>query len=113
MAHIEQVSRDAGLDPMIQMSVAVADGNDLCGVRYATHGEPRTLYHSTDLETVRKMYPTVENFQRLDDTAHLLVSEPLSALPGVWNLVPAGSFVRFSGGREQIEPFTPAVATTA
>jgi glutamine amidotransferase len=113
VAHIEQTARDAGLDPMIQMSVAVADGEELCGVRYATHGEPRTLYHSSNLDTVRELYPDVEQFRRLDSSTHMLVSEPMSKLPGVWNLVPAGSFVRFQDGAETIEPFEVGAIATA
>lgn len=108
VAHVEQAARDEGVEPMIQLSCVVADGERMCAIRYATSGEPRTLYHSTDAATLKAAYPHVERFRRFDERAHALVSEPMSELPGVWNRVPASSFVTFVDGAERIESFDPS-----
>jgi glutamine amidotransferase len=110
VGQVEQACIDAGFEPALQLSIAVADGDELCGIRYASKGDPRTLYHSSDVETLKKMYPDVERLQRLERGTHMLVSEPLSPLPGAWSMVPPSSFIRFKDGVEHIEPFEVARA---
>jgi hypothetical protein len=45
--------------------------------------------------------------QRLSETTHLIVSEPLGDLEGAWNEVPEASCVVVADGKAEIGPFVP------
>jgi predicted glutamine amidotransferase len=105
---IETAARNHGIDEAVQASFGVTDGTTLWGVRYATDGQPRTLFLSADAKAVQNLYPDNPRFQRLTDDDRLIVSEPLSDLPGVWHEVPKSTAVtvRRGGVLEEL-PFRP------
>ena len=108
---IEETAGRHGIANPVQATFGVSDGTAVWAVRYATEGTPRSLFTSADVSTVRHLYPDNERFQRATDEDRLIVSEPFSDLPGVWDEVPPSTavIVRHGGVREE-RPFRP-VAT--
>ncbi len=89
------------------MSVATSDGSTIWAFRYSSDGKARSLFYSTDEETLRRMYPDNEVLKQLSAESRLVVSEPLTDLPGVWNEVPESSYVVVKTGHDSFRPFTP------
>ena len=54
---VEEVGRRHGTEHPIQMTIGTTDGNSVWGFRYSSEGKSRTLYYSTDMRTVRELYP--------------------------------------------------------
>jgi glutamine amidotransferase len=110
----EETARRAGVEPTIQATFGVSNGETLWAVRYSTSGTPRSLFASTDVETIRAMYPDNERIQRLSRDDRVVVSEPFSDLPGLWHEVPpnVGVTIQHGGSLEQ-RPFEPAYAGAA
>jgi glutamine amidotransferase len=104
---VESVAAAAGVPEPLQMTVGVTDGERLYAVRYASGGEANTLFHSTDIESLRLLYPAEERFEHFSADARVVVSEPLVALPGLWQEVPAGSALVVEKGGVEVLGFTP------
>ena len=105
---IESVARKHGTGEAVQASFGVSDGTTLWAVRYATEGRPRSLFASADVQAVQSLYPDNPSFQRLTDDDRLIVSEPVSDLPGLWHEVPESTAVTVhQGGAFEKRPFTP------
>lgn len=87
----------------------MSDGVTLWALRYATTGEPRSLFASANVESVRRLHPDNPRFQGLSPDDRLIVSEPFSDLPGLWHEIPPSTAVtpRRGGVLEQ-QPFEPA-----
>ena len=109
VALIEDVGRQHGVPFPVQMTVATTDGETLWAFRYSTEGRSRSLFHSTDISTLRAQYPDNPVLHRLSDDARLVVSEPLGGLKGAWREIPEGTCVVVRGGREELRPFAPTV----
>jgi glutamine amidotransferase len=109
VGRIEATAREHGVDKAVQASFGVTDGATLWAVRYASDGRARSLFASTDADTVRHLYPDNPRFQALLDSDRLIVSEPFSDLPGIWQEIPEGTAVtaRPDGTFEE-RPFRPA-----
>jgi glutamine amidotransferase len=111
---IEDTARRRGVTTLVQASFGVSDGNVLWAVRYATTGPPRSLFASSEVESVRRLYPDNPRFQHLSPDDRLIVSEPFSDLPGIWQEIPAGTAVTVRrGGVLSEQPFVPRPATSA
>jgi glutamine amidotransferase len=111
---IEELARRRGVADVVQGTFGISDGETLWAVRYATGGSARSLYMSTDPETIRRLYPDNARFQRLTGDDRLVVSEPFSDLPGVWQPVPEATAVTVRrGGFCEQRPFAPAAALAA
>jgi predicted glutamine amidotransferase len=106
---IEEVGRAHGEQFPLQMTVATTDGDTLWAFRYSSEGRSRSLFHSTDIGTLRAQYPENPVLHRLSDDARLVVSEPLGGLRGAWREVPEGTCVVIRNGREEQLPFAPSV----
>lgn len=108
---IESVAGRHGVADAVQGSFGVSDGTTLWAVRYATNGKARSLFTSADVDTVRRLYPDNPRLQRLSAEDRLIVSEPFSDLPGLWNEVPEATAVtvRHRGELEE-RPFRPRLA---
>jgi predicted glutamine amidotransferase len=106
---IEEVGRAHGEQFPLQMTVATTDGDTLWAFRYSSEGRSRSLFHSTDIGTLRAQYPENPVLHRLSDDARLVVSEPLGGLRGAWREVPEGTCVVVRNGREEQLPFAPSV----
>ena len=91
----------------IQMTVATTDGESIWAFRYSSEGRSRSLFFSTELSTLRMLYPEDSRLQELDDEARLVVSEPLGDLVGVWNEVPESSWGVIQPGQDELHSFTP------
>ena len=111
IGHIEEAARRRGVAPLVQGTFGIADGESLWALRYATEGTARTLYASCDVAAVRKLYPDNKRFAELRDDDRLIVSEPFSDLPGVWEEIPQSSSVRIAADgvfeQQDFEPLVP------
>jgi predicted glutamine amidotransferase len=103
---VEETARRHDVDHAMQMTVGISDGERLWAFRYATEDRPRTLYVSADAETVRRLHPGDARLQRLGGEDRVVVSEPLSELPGVWHEVPESSVLVVQRGPDEQRPFT-------
>jgi len=104
---VESVAAASGVADPLQMTLGLTDGARLYAVRYASGGEPNTLFSSADVETLRLLYPERERFAHFSPGARVVVSEPLVALPGAWHEVPAGSALVVTEDRVDELPFVP------
>jgi glutamine amidotransferase len=104
---IEATAVAHGVRGAVQATFGVTDGETLWAVRYATEGRPRTLFTSADAETVRHLYPDNPRFARLRAEDRLVVSEPFSDLPGVWEEVPEETALVVRGALVEHRPFVP------
>jgi predicted glutamine amidotransferase len=107
---IEAAGHRMGIDFPIQMTVATTDGSSTWAFRYSSEGRSRSLFHSTDIATLKAQYPDNPTLHELSDDARLVVSEPLGDLQGAWQEVPESSCVEVRAGEEEIRPFAPAAA---
>ena len=104
---IEQTCRKHGIDDPVHMSVAASDGQRVWAFRYASTGEPPSLFYSTDVETLRKQHPEIPAFLTLSEETRLVVSEPLTDLAGAWNVVPASHYGVIEPGDDELRKFVP------
>lgn len=107
---IEETGRRHGIEHPIQMTVATTDGTTTWAFRYSSMGKSRSLFHSTDVSTLRLQYPDNPVLHELSEDARLVVSEPLGDLRGAWREVPESTCVVVHGGREELREFSPAPA---
>ena len=104
---VEDVARRHGIDEPVQMTVATTDGQTTWAFRYSSMGRSRSLFHSTDMSTLRAQYPDNPTLHVLSDDARLVVSEPLGDLHGAWREVPESSCTRVHGRDESWDAFAP------
>lgn len=105
---IEATARRHGIEDAVQATFGVSDGETVWAVRYATAGTARSLFVSADVDAVRRLHPQNPRFQRMRADDRLIVSEPFSDLPGVWQEVPdATAVTAHPGGILSTRPFTP------
>jgi predicted glutamine amidotransferase len=111
---IEEVAAKHDVPDAVQATFGISDGNTLWAIRYATTGTPRTLFASTDASAIKHLHPENERFQRLTDDDRLIVSEPFSDLPGLWQEIPPSTAVTVAhGGVLEERPFRPRVGAAA
>jgi glutamine amidotransferase len=96
-----------------QGTVATSDGESIWAFRYSSERKSRTLFYTTDVPTLRKMYPDRELFQEVSDNARLIVSEPLGDVAGVWNEVPESSWGMIGPNRVELGAFQPKAPATS
>ena len=104
---IEKTAEQHGVPFPVQMTVATTDGETIWAFRYSSEGRSRSLFHSTDVSTLRHQYPDNPVLHRLSDDARLVVSEPLGDLRGAWREVPESTCVTISGGADRLQAFHP------
>lgn len=104
---VEERAARRGVSDPVQMTIATTDGTTTWAFRYSSEGRSRTLFHSTDISTLRHQYPDNPALHELSDDARLVVSEPLGDLRGAWREVPESSCITIGGGREDLRPFQP------
>jgi glutamine amidotransferase len=107
---IEETGGRHGIEHPIQMTVATTDGETTWAFRYSSEGKSRSLFHSTDISTLRQQYPDNPVLHDLSDDARLVVSEPLGDLRGAWREVPESTCLVVQGGREEMHEFSPTTA---
>jgi predicted glutamine amidotransferase len=104
---IERVGRSHGIEFPVQMTVATTDGETTWAFRYSSEGRSRSLFHSTDVSTLRSQYPDNPVLHDLSDDARVVVSEPLGDLRGAWREVPESSGVTVRGADDEVAAFVP------
>jgi predicted glutamine amidotransferase len=104
---VEATGARHGIAHPVQMTVATTDGDTTWAFRYSTEGRSRSLFHSTDVSTLRHQYPDNPVLHVLSDDARLVVSEPLGDLVGAWREVPESSCLVVHGGGEDLHAFAP------
>lgn len=107
---IESAAAAAGIEDAMQMTVGVLDADAFVAARYASRSLPRSLYHSNDIETLKRLHPDFADLQLIPGDAHAVMSEPLGTLPGAWTEVPTSTAVHLSRGSIDIRPFAPQAA---
>jgi predicted glutamine amidotransferase len=105
--HIEALGAENDVAEPLQMTIGLTDGERLIAVRYASGPEVNTLYASEDLETLRMLYPQVEQFAGLSEDARVIVSEPLLELPGMWHEIQPSTALIVQKGPDEERPFRP------
>jgi predicted glutamine amidotransferase len=105
---VESVAARHDVPHPFQGTVATSDGESIWAVRYSSERKSRSLFYTTDVPTLRKMYPEREDLQGFSENARLIVSEPLGDVAGVWNEVPESSWGVVGPAHEEgIRPFRP------
>jgi predicted glutamine amidotransferase len=104
---VESVGARLGVARPIQMTVATTDGETTWAFRYSSERQSRTLFFSTQIGELRRLYPDSNVFANADDETRLVVSEPLSGLLGAWNEVPEGTCGIVKPGQDELRPFQP------
>jgi predicted glutamine amidotransferase len=107
---VESVGHEHGVEFPFQGTIATSDGERIWAFRYSSEGKSRSLFFSTDVRTLRALYPDNELLRDLGDESRLVVSEPLGDLPGAWNEVPESSYGVIQPGQDEMHPFTPTAA---
>jgi len=107
---IEATGQAHGVEHPIQMTVATTDGDSLWAFRYSSEGNSRSLFYSTDVDTLRAQYPDHPVLHKLSAETRLVVSEPLGDLAGAWNEVPESTCGIVQQGQDELRPFTPQSA---
>ena len=110
VGQVEETARRHGIEHPVQMTVATTDGETTWAFRYSSEGRSRSLFHSTDVSTLRHQYPDNPVLHELSDDARLVVSEPLGDLRGAWREVPESSCVIVRGAEEELRSFSPTTA---
>ena len=110
---VEATGREHGVEFPFQGTIATTDGERIWAFRYSSKGDSRSLFFSTDLPTLRELYPENEELQGLDEESRLVVSEPLGDLPGAWNEVPESSYGVIQPGQDEMHTFEPIAAAAA
>lgn len=103
IGHVETRLREAGIEPDVQFSAAVADGESLYAVRYSSKNASRTLYYSRDMSVLSQYYPEAEE---APPGSVLVVSEPLGSVVK-WNPVPESSLIIAKQNEISMQPFQP------
>jgi glutamine amidotransferase len=106
---VEAVAERHGVPHPFQGTVATTDGESIWAFRYSSEHKSRSLFYTTDIPTLRKLYPERQLFKEVSENARLIVSEPLGDVAGVWNEVPESSWGVVGPDRDEIRPFQPKV----
>jgi predicted glutamine amidotransferase len=105
---VEDTARRRDATPLVQATFGASDGETLWAVRYATEGPARSLFASADIDAIQRLHPNNPRLQRLGTDDRLIVSEPVSDLPGIWDEIPEGMAVTVRrGGVLEQRPFVP------
>jgi glutamine amidotransferase len=104
---VEAMGQRLGVPNPFQGTIATTDGERIWAFRYSSEGKSRSLFYTTDVPTLRELYPERQLFQEVSAEARLIVSEPLGDLAGVWNEVPEASYGVVGRGHDELKPFRP------
>jgi predicted glutamine amidotransferase len=102
---VEDRGHRKGVRYPFQGTIATTDGERTWVFRYSSEGKSRSLFFSTDVPTLRKLYPERQRLQELSEDARLVVSEPLVDLAGAWTELPESSYGVIGQGEDRLLPF--------
>jgi len=106
-AAVEDAGHRNGVEHPLNMTVCALDGERLIAVRYSSEANSRSLFHNTDVRHLKQLYPDEPRIAALDDDTYMLLSEPLTELPGAWEEVPEATAIIAGGGQVRHYPFAP------
>ena len=104
---VEAVGHRLGVAHPFQGTIATTCGEEIWAFRYSSEGKSRSLFYTTDVPTLRKLYPERTLYEEVSEDARMVVSEPLGEIPGVWNEVPEASCRIVGQGHDELRPFRP------
>ena len=104
IGRVERARADAGIESPVFFSACAANGERLWAVRYSSHGQSRTLYHSTHIDALREVEGA---YEPLPEGATIVVSEPLDELTEHWERVDESTMVTVDHGFVTTAPFGP------
>jgi glutamine amidotransferase len=104
---VEAIATRDGVPHPFQGTIATTDGETIWAFRYSSERNSRSLFYTTDVPTLRKLYPERQLFQEVSDNARLIVSEPLGDVAGVWNQVPESTYGVVGPDHAEMRPFQP------
>ena len=104
---VEEVASQHGVTNPFQGTIATTSGEAIWTFRYSSEGKSRSLFYTTDVPTLRNLYPERELYEQVSEDAHMVVSEPLGDMPGVWNEVPEATCRIVGQGHDEQQPFRP------
>ncbi|WP_433275334.1 class II glutamine amidotransferase [Pseudonocardia xinjiangensis] len=110
---VEETGRRRGIEYPVHMTVATSDGQSIWVFRYSSEKSTSSLYYSSDVSQLRRLYPELDALDELGDDTRFIVSEPLRDLPGAWNEVPENSWAVVRRGEQEIHSFEPAGSARA
>jgi predicted glutamine amidotransferase len=108
---IEEVGRLHRVEQPVQMTVATTDGERIWAFRYASQGQARSLFFSTDPRKLQAMHPANPYVAGFSAETRLVVSEPLGDLAGAWHEVPQSSWGVIQPGPDELQDFVPRMPT--
>ena len=89
---VEEIADRHGVPHPFQGTIATTDGESTWAFRYSSEKKSRSLFYTTDVPTLRELYPERQDLQGFSDDARLIVSEPLGDVAGIWNEVPESTY---------------------
>lgn len=103
--YVESTAKIMGVGNALDMTLGIASPDGLCIVRYATAGEPPTLYATDDPEHLLDVNPHLQDrpgFEALKAGGfRLVVSEPVGNAAEKWEEIEAGTVRTFDrSGKE-------------
>tara|TARA_R110002111_G_scaffold2705_3_gene17910 strand:+ start:37103 stop:37936 length:834 start_codon:yes stop_codon:yes gene_type:complete len=104
IGHVERVRKAAGIEAPLFFSACMTDGRRLWAVRYSSHHQSRTLYHSSHMRALHDLDGT---YGALPEDAIIVVSEPLDDLTRNWEEVPESSLLTVEAGSASVTAFSP------
>lgn len=104
---VEAVGGRLGVAHPFQGTIATTSGEAIWAFRYSSEGKSRSLFYTTDVPTLRKLYPERELYEEVSEDARMVVSEPLGEIPGVWNEVPEATCRIVGAGHDEQRSFRP------
>ena len=104
---VEKTADVHGIENPMRMSISASNGEQLWVFRYSTEQDSPSLFYTSDMRTLRQLYPDSPRLEGVSDESRLIVSEPLTDLPGVWNEIPEASCGIVQAGRFDVRPFVP------
>ncbi|TAJ46845.1 MAG: class II glutamine amidotransferase [Herbiconiux sp.] len=105
LREIEAIGARLSVPNPVQGTFAVSDGSTVWAFRYSSEHASRTLYYSEDIETLQATYPDIDRLKVFGRGARVIVSEPLTDLPGAFIEVPESTVVVADGTGYRQEPF--------
>jgi glutamine amidotransferase len=110
---VEDVGRRHDVKYPFQGTIAATNGEKLWAFRYSSEGKSRSLYFSTQYQTLKMLYPDDARLDDFDEESRVVVSEPLGDLVGMWNPVPDASWGVVQPGPDELNTFRPAAPAVA
>ena len=88
-----------------QRTIATTDGEIIWAVRYPRERQSRSIFYTTDVPTLRKLYPARPELPESQTTPGSSSPSPSATSPGVGDEMPESPWGIVAPGREEVQPF--------